>query len=674
MTELWLERNAITDISLLAGLTNLTRLELGGNTITDISAVAGLTSLTRLGLWENNITDISAVAGLTHLIGLWLWENNITNISPVVGLTNLTWLSLWDNNISDISAVAGLTHLTELSLGGNSITDISPVEDLTSLTSLHLPGNPVADISFVKGLVNLTYLNLNGTNISDISPVAGLTHLTQLYLGWNNITDLSPLRGLTDLTLLWLQHNNISDLAPLEKNTGLGSGDEVNVDGNPLSYTSINTYISALRERGVVVSAEDLKPPTLEYVWSIPGGVSLIHVPLEVTAIDGVAKTIESISDLYDALGGADAVNFLMTYDTAIQGWLTYLRSSDRGTANDKALTDQMGIIANLKALTSIRLTGKPLGTNGSSTIGLNKGPNLVGLPLRDSRINRVSDLFALEGIQGNVRVIILYNGGEPKRVNQAGDPDDIAITGGQGFILMAQRATTVALSGEGWANDSATAAPQILTGLPVTNTTAVVVLKGEIVDEVSAVNQAGFRVAVKNLSMDRAAVTRTSPDETGYRLTIVDIETARAAQVGDTLEISAQCFNPFIGVEPLRYTVTAEDVLHGWIQLPALVAYEIPKETELLANYPNPFNPETWIPYRLAEDADVKLTIYDSKGQVVRPLDVGHRIAAVYESRSKAIYWDGRNNLGEQVASGVYFYHLNAGSYSATRKMLILK
>ena len=98
------------------------------------------------------------------------------------------------------------------------------------------------------------------------------------------------------------------------------------------------------------------------------------------------------------------------------------------------------------------------------------------------------------------------------------------------------------------------------------------------------------------------------------------------------------------------------------------------PTETELLANYPNPFNPETWIPYRLAEDADVKLTIYDSNGRVVRSLNVGHRVAAVYESRSKAIYWDGRNEIGEGVASGVYFYHLKAGDYSATRKMLILK
>ncbi len=119
-----------------------------------------------------------------------------------------------------------------------------------------------------------------------------------------------------------------------------------------------------------------------------------------------------------------------------------------------------------------------------------------------------------------------------------------------------------------------------------------------------------------------------------------------------------------------------AEDPImkRGFLILEQLLASLTPKETELLSNYPNPFNPETWIPYRLAEDAFVTLTIYDSKGQVVRTLEIGHRIAAAYENRSKAIYWDGKNDVGEQVASGVYFYTLTAGDYSATRKMVILK
>ena len=111
-----------------------------------------------------------------------------------------------------------------------------------------------------------------------------------------------------------------------------------------------------------------------------------------------------------------------------------------------------------------------------------------------------------------------------------------------------------------------------------------------------------------------------------------------------------------------------------GIMVLEQLLVVLTPTETELLANYPNPFNPETWIPYRLAEDAFVTLTIYDMKGQVVRTLDVGHRIASAYESRSKAIYWDGKNGLGEPVASGIYFYTLKAEDFSATRRMVILK
>ena len=114
--------------------------------------------------------------------------------------------------------------------------------------------------------------------------------------------------------------------------------------------------------------------------------------------------------------------------------------------------------------------------------------------------------------------------------------------------------------------------------------------------------------------------------------------------------------------------------VKRGFVVLEQLLVSLTPRETELLPNYPNPFNPETWIPYRLAEDAFVTLTIYDLSGRIVRTLDIGHRIASAYENRSKAIYWDGRNEVGEQVASGVYFYNLSTGNYSATRRMVILK
>ena len=99
-----------------------------------------------------------------------------------------------------------------------------------------------------------------------------------------------------------------------------------------------------------------------------------------------------------------------------------------------------------------------------------------------------------------------------------------------------------------------------------------------------------------------------------------------------------------------------------------------VPKATALLANYPNPFNPETWIPYQLATSADVTLTIYSVEGALVRTLSLGHHPAGVYQSRSRAAYWDGRNMMGEPVASGLYFYTLTAGEFIATRKLLIRK
>ena len=92
------------------------------------------------------------------------------------------------------------------------------------------------------------------------------------------------------------------------------------------------------------------------------------------------------------------------------------------------------------------------------------------------------------------------------------------------------------------------------------------------------------------------------------------------------------------------------------------------------LPNYPDPFRLETWIPYQLREDTFVTLTIYDRRGHIVRTLDIGHQIAGIYTSRFKAAYWDGRNELGERVTSGIYFYHLSAGHFSITERMVILR
>ena len=109
-------------------------------------------------------------------------------------------------------------------------------------------------------------------------------------------------------------------------------------------------------------------------------------------------------------------------------------------------------------------------------------------------------------------------------------------------------------------------------------------------------------------------------------------------------------------------------------IYLQQLIATARPEKTQLLANYPNPFNPETWIPYELATDTTVKITIYNTQGVVIRTLELGHQSAGYYTGRDRAAYWDGRNAFGEQVASGIYFYQFETDTMSSMRKMVILK
>ena len=142
---------------------------------------------------------------------------------------------------------------------------------------------------------------------------------------------------------------------------------------------------------------------------------------------------------------------------------------------------------------------------------------------------------------------------------------------------------------------------------------------------------------------------------------------------------------NPISDYGPLRRLEAAIQAAGGSLYVENFIPVEgrapsvqvspvIPDNTALLTNFPNPFNPETWIPYQLAKPAEVRLTIYDIRGVVVRELKLGHQPAGFYDSHSRAIYWDGRNNIGEKVATGIYFYTLKAGDFTATRKLLIRK
>ncbi len=131
---------------------------------------------------------------------------------------------------------------------------------------------------------------------------------------------------------------------------------------------------------------------------------------------------------------------------------------------------------------------------------------------------------------------------------------------------------------------------------------------------------------------------------------------------------------NPDINRDGVVTQVDVDLIIKQLNVAAAPTAPNIPEHTQLLANYPNPFNPETWIPYELSEPTAVHISIYAGNGQLVRTLDLGHQPIGIYRNRSRAAYWNGHNALGEPVASGVYFYTITAGEFTATRKMLIRK
>jgi hypothetical protein len=555
-----LEGNSVSDISALAGLTNLTQLFLWGNLISDISALADLTNLTQLFLWDNSISDISGLSGLTNLKMLSLEGNSVSDISALAGLTNLTQLFLWDNSISDISALSGLTNLKMLSLAENSVSDIS-VELGIRHIGTRRPDKPDSAISL--GQLDIRHIGTRRpdkpdsaiyNSISDISALSGLTNLKMLSLAENSVSDISALAGLTNLTRLSLNNNSIADLLPLVENTGItGKYGKytVFVRHNPLSYPSIYTYIPTLRDRGVriefdyrtpqtllkiagdgqqgvlntalanpfVVEVRDQKHTvfegvpvtftittgsgTLSVVYTetdangraestltlgsmgtntvqvratdlleplifttaattgftiiIPKGVSLVHIPLDVKAVNDVAMSIDTVGAFFDTLG--DAVNFILTYDTAAGQWRSYLGDNSRGSGADVAITDGLGLITVMQAATTLTLIGDALGMDGISRIRLSTGLNLVGLPLNDERLTVVSDLMRLPAFADVVTSITVYVvdavGGEGKfrTVARAGDDGDIALTGDIAMLVTATADATVALSGSIWNN-----------------------------------------------------------------------------------------------------------------------------------------------------------------------------------------------------------------------------
>ena len=151
------------------------------------------------------------------------------------------------------------------------------------------------------------------------------------------------------------------------------------------------------------------------------------------------------------------------------------------------------------------------------------------------------------------------------------------------------------------------------------------------------------------------------------------DLTRQSVVKVGDVVEVRVLGPDGNVESQTHRFKVTPEHLANAVLSV-NLNNIGQPKQSQLLQNYPNPFNPETWIPYQLSEDSSVSVSIYDTTGQLVRTLSLGLQSAGFYNSRERAAYWDGRNELGEHVASGVYFYKLETPDFQQTRRLVILK
>ena len=297
--------------------------------------------------------------------------------------------------------------------------------------------------------------------------------------------------------------------------------------------------------------------------------------------------------------------------------------------------------------------------------VTLDKGLNMISVPLAPPAPMSAKSLAGLTG----ATTVIALDAEKQEFVGWTpGAPDDgFPVEGGKGYIVNVPDTRQFAFVGSVWTNQTEAAAAPAISVEPLQDAWAFVV-SGHL-DGKTAFD--GYQVIVRNLRTNSTITASVQGDY--FAAATADLARRSVVEVGDAMEI--QVIGPDANVESptFNFEVTPESIADAVMSV-RLAGIGQPKLTQLLQNFPNPFNPETWIPYQLETAADVTLQIYDTSGDLVRTLDLGFKGQGFYMTRSRAAYWDGRNSLGEQVASGIYFYSLHTPNFSATRKMLILK
>ena len=720
---LYLWDTNISDLSPLARLINLETLHINTTNVSDLSPLAGLINLKNIHTCGTPISDLSPLAGLTKLEQVDMCYGAISDLTPLAGLTTVKDLRLGGNDISDISPLAGLTELNRLNLSGNHVSDISLVSGLTNLTWLDLSRNELlSNISALAGLTNLKWLSVADNDISDVTPLARLANLKWLGIYNNRISDLSPLERLREnTTLLWYGNPVFPIDAPkidaswlwvvLPYSQPSGGEDLLSkASGGTVTEVEVATH-GAIEGQAVgddVWTARRLAPTGWNNVDLMLGNrddtFRLSHMLYGTVSL---YSPREQETNMY--VGSHNDFKVWLN-GTLIYQSLQYHASADYTDFLPVTLKQGRNVLLVAVEANYNSFFGFETGTEYAVGTGIGYAISETPIHIDDTftfdiRAENVSDLAGwqfdivfdsalLEAVDVSEGDFLKTDGGST--FFQSGSIDNAVgkITGliagrisdggvsGSGSVLQvrfkarSEGETEIALQNflfGSAAKENIPAAPleihfaveeRLLTG--DVNRDGVV----NIFDLISVAQQLGKRV------------TANSPEDINgdgvvniFDLTLVAQGIGgAAAPAATTGRADAATVEAWIAEAHLaddgsiafrRGIANLQNLLSSLI---------IPKETALLTNYPNPFNPETWIPYQLAAPSEVTLTIYDMNGATVRRLEVGHQAAGVYRSRNRALYWDGRNGRGESVASGLYFYTLRAGNFTGTRKMLIRK
>jgi len=291
----------------------------------------------------------------------------------------------------------------------------------------------------------------------------------------------------------------------------------------------------------------------------------------------------------------------------------------------------------------------------------LTPGLNMVSLPLKPQTPYTARSLAEEIG----ATVVVAYDEAQGRFVGftPASSGDGFPIEGGKGYIVNVLEGETHTFTGAAWTNEpSAEAAPPAVSA----SYGWAFIISGAMTDSQGS----DYTVTVRNLRT--GAVATDSIADSRFDVVFADLSRNTVVEAGDKVEIIIRDSSNRIVAGPVTYQIGQEDIRKAFRDIVIPYGYARPEKSVLLQNYPNPFNPETWIPFHLAHDADVSVRIYDASGKLVRALSLEHREAGIYVKKDKAVYWDGKSDVGEEVASGIYFYSITAGDFSATRKMIV--